>query len=128
MSLPEQEHETLLERGITFEVIPEAGITNVVFPNWPLPPGFDQESADLLVRLPAGFPDVPPDMWWFHPPVRLVDGNAIPATEVIEVHLGRDWQRWSRHFTPGQWNSGVDGIENYLALIARELLSLVPAA
>jgi hypothetical protein len=60
-------------------------------------------------------------MWWFSPPLRFADGRVIPATESMETHLGRQWQRWSRHFNPGQWNSGIDGLESYIALIRREL-------
>jgi hypothetical protein len=60
-------------------------------------------------------------MWWFDPAIRLQDGRAVRATEVTEHHVGRTWQRWSRHFNAGQWRSGVDSLESYLALISREL-------
>ena len=96
-------------------------MTCVVLPGYILPSGYDRAASDLLLRLQPGFPDVPPDMWWFYPAIRRADGRAIPATEVIERHLGRDWQRWSRHFNAGQWRSGVDSLESFLALIRREL-------
>lgn len=96
-------------------------MTNVVLPSFQLPAGMDRAASDLLVRLSGGYPDVAPDMWWFDPPVRLADGRAIPATDVIETYVGRPWQRWSRHFQPGQWQPGRDGLESYLALIRREL-------
>ena len=54
-------------------------------------------------------------------PIQRTDGKRIPATDVIEHHLGRSWQRWSRHLAAGQWRSGVDGLENFLALVRREL-------
>lgn len=126
MSLPEIDTTYLNERGIAHEVVSESGMTCVVLPNWPLPTGFDHETADLLIRLSAGYPDVHPDMWWFDPPVRLADGTNLPATEVMEPHLGRTWQRWSRHFNNGQWQSGVDGLESFLALIRRDLECSVP--
>lgn len=126
MSLPEIDTTYLNERGIAHEVVSESGMTCVVFPEWPLPAGLDHEAADLLIRLSAGYPDVHPDMWWFDPPVRLADGTNLPATEVIEPHLGRTWQRWSRHFNNGQWQSGVDGLESFLALIRRDLERSVP--
>ena len=102
-------------------------MTCVVLPNWPLPRGFDFEVADLLIRLSAGYPDVHPDMWWFDPPVHLADGTNLPATEVMEPHLGRTWQRWSRHFNNGQWQSGTDGLESFLALVRHDLERSVPA-
>jgi hypothetical protein len=99
----------------------EGGMICVLIPNFPLGEGFDQEAADLLVRLATGYPDVAPDMWWFHPPVRRADGQEIPATQAYERHLGREWQRWSRHLQPGQWRSGIDSLESYIAIIRREL-------
>jgi hypothetical protein len=96
-------------------------MTCVLFPTYKLPSGYDRQASDLLLRLNPGFPDVPPDMWWFNPAIRLADGRAVPATEVTEHHLGRTWQRWSRHFNAGQWRSGIDSLESFLALIRREL-------
>lgn len=94
----------------------------VILTAWPLPPGLSAECVDLLIRLPTNYPDVRPDMWWVDPALRRADGTVIPATQVTEPHLGRTWQRWSRHFAQGQWQSGIDGLENYLALIRSEFL------
>lgn len=127
MSIPDSDTQHLNERAIAHDVAVESGMTCVVFPNWPLPTGFDHEAADLLIRLSPGYPDVHPDMWWFDPPVRLADGQALPATEVVEQCLGRTWQRWSRHFADGQWQSGLDGLESFLALIRADLERSVPA-
>lgn len=121
MTLPELDATYLQDRGIPHEITIDSGMTCVVFPHWKLLPGYDCDAADLLIRLPAGYPDVRPDMWWFDPAIRLTDGRVIPAVEVIEHHLGRPWQRWSRHLAEGQWQSGVDGLESYLALIRRDL-------
>lgn len=121
MSLPQTDIACLTERGIEYSVSAEANMTCIVFPGYPLPPGYDRAASDLLLRLKPGFPDVPPDMWWFNPAIRLADGRAVQATEVVERHLGKDWQRWSRHFNAGQWRSGIDSLESFLALIRREL-------
>lgn len=121
MQLPEPDSSYLAEKNLAHQVSVESQMVCVVFPSWKLPPGYDRESADLLVRLPAGYPDTPPDMWWFDPAVRPANGQVAPATDAIEHHLGRPWQRWSRHFNAGQWRSGIDGLESYIALIRREL-------
>lgn len=102
-------------------ILLDGGMICVVIPTFPLPTGFTQASADLLLRLSPGYPDVPPDMWWFCPAVQRTDGQVITATELTENYLGRAWQRWSRHFNPGQWRSGVDSLESYIALIRQEL-------
>jgi len=128
MPLLEADEAFLVERELDYQVAEEAGMTCVVLRKWALPPGCDADAADLLVRLPAGYPDVAPDMWWFDPPVRRVDGEQIPATQSFENFLGRSWQRWSRHFQAGQWRSGTDGLESYVALIRREVDSSVPEA
>jgi hypothetical protein len=104
----------------------EGGMICVFIPEFPLGKGFDRETADLLLRLATGYPDVAPDMWWFHPPVRRADGQEIPATQAYERHLGREWQRWSRHLQPGQWRSGIDSLESYIAIIRRELELAAP--
>lgn len=119
--LPSTDEAFLTDRAIPHEKRAEAGMTCVVLPGWTLPAGYDRQTVDLLVRLPTGYPDLPPDMWWFDPPVHLANGVTIPATDATEQHLGRSWQRWSRHFQPGQWKSGVDGLESYIALIREEL-------
>jgi E2/UBC family protein E len=121
VALPPTDSVFLADRDINHTIALDGGMTCVIFPNWPVPLGYDRQATDLLVRLPSGYPDVPPDMWWFCPGIKLADGRAAQATEAIERHLGRDWQRWSRHFQAGQWRSGIDGLESYLALIRQEL-------
>ena len=119
--LPPDDDDYLQARAPSHMVSLDGGMINIVIPSFPLPPGFTLGAADLLLRLSAGYPDVPPDMWWFEPAVRRVDGQTIAATESQEAYLGRTWQRWSRHLQPGQWRSGIDSIESYLALVRKEL-------
>ena len=126
MSLPELDATYLNERDIAHEIILESGMICVILHQWPLPKGLDHDAADLLVRLNPGYPDVQPDMWWFSPAVRRTDGQELPNTNVVESYLGRTWQRWSRHFSSGQWRSGIDGLESYLALIRQDLERGVP--
>lgn len=121
MALPEPDVEYLARRGVPHDITAEGNMTCVVLPRWTLPQGLNQSTADLLIRLPPGYPDLAPDMWWFSPALFLANGQRIPNTEVTETYLGKQWQRWSRHFQPGQWQSGVDGLESYLTLIDREL-------
>ena len=121
MSLPPADIAYLAERGLVYKLASEANMTCVVFPGYVLPTGYDHAQSDLLLRLSTGYPDVPPDMWWFDPGLRRGDGLVVPSTEHTEQYLGRSWQRWSRHFNAGQWQSGVDGMENFLALVRREL-------
>lgn len=128
MSLPQRDHDSLSGLGVDFEVVIEGGVTCVVLKGWRLPPGYNHSTADLLIRLSAGYPDVRPDMWWFAPPISAANGSSLPNTEVMENHLGRQWQRWSRHLQPEQWKSGVDSLESYVALVRQHLERSVPSA
>ena len=119
--LPSNDAAFLQERAPNHQVQSDGGALCVLIPGLAMPGGLSVAASDLLLRLMPGYPDVAPDMWWFDPPVRRGDGAVIPATDVQEIYLGRQWQRWSRHLSPGQWRSGVDSIESYLAIVRREL-------
>ena len=120
MTLPVHDQQYLIDRQIRHELVIDGGMVCVIFPGWPLPPGLSVTHTDVLLRLAPGYPDIPPDMWWTDPEVLRADRTLIPATEVREPYFGRTWQRWSRHFQAGQWQSGVDGLESYLALMRSE--------
>lgn len=119
--LPQVDTEFLAERFPAHSVQSDGGMICVLLPQLVLPDGLSVKSSDLLLRLATGYPDVPPDMWWFSPGVFRHDGGAFPATEVQEIHLGRSWQRWSRHLTTGQWRSGIDNLQCFIAIINKEL-------
>ena len=126
--LPPADTEFLRDRGIEYRAQVDANMLCVVFPNYALPAGLDHSHATLLIRLNQGYPDVAPDMWWFSPGLRRADGTIIAATQANETHLGCVWQRWSRHLNPGQWKSGIDGLESFLALIHQDLTHHARAA
>ena len=128
MLLPEPDIAYLAQQSLSHSTTVESGMTCVVLSSWPVPCGFNRDSADLLIRLSHGYPDIAPDMWWFFPAILLSSGQELPQTNVFENYLGRRWQRWSRHFRSGQWQSGVDGLESYVALIRQELERSVPVA
>lgn len=128
MALSPDEIETLERLGLDFRVQDENGMTCVTIRDFRLPGGFKLAMSTLLIRLNPGFPDVPPDMWWFDPPVMRIDSAVIPATDAVEHHLGHSWQRWSRHLDPGQWQSGIDSLESFIAIIRRELVQWAPEA
>lgn len=121
MTLPAIDLKYLQERDIKHSVTNEGNMTCIVLPEYCLPAGLNMARSDLLLRLSPGYPDVPPDMWWFSPALMRADGRQIEATQAIEHYLGRQWQRWSRHFNQGQWRPGIDCLESFLALIRREI-------
>lgn len=119
--LPMKCRRYLTERGIAFEEIEHGGTKAVIFRNLALPSGrFDAPTADILVILPAGYPDTPPDMFHAMPWLRLVAMNRYPKAAHKSVSFaGQNWQRWSRH--NNAWRAGVDGIWTMLKRIETAL-------
>jgi hypothetical protein len=119
--LAPSDQEFLERLGLEYEVVVEHGLVCVVLKDWPLPSGYQTEKADLLLRLPPGFPDVQPDMWWMDPPVERAPGSYPEAANQFESYLGRTWQRFSRHLNAGSWQPGRDSLATYVALIRADL-------
>lgn len=106
------------ELGCPYDVGTDGAFLTVLLAGFPLPPGLQPQRSDLLLRLPPGFPDAAPDMFWLDPAAVGPNGVAIAGTESREAYLGRTWQRWSRHIA-GQWRPGIDNLGTYLAYIRR---------
>jgi hypothetical protein len=82
----------------------------IILQDFRLPAGrFNVPSADILIVLPPGYPDVAPDMFYLMPWLQLVSNGVFPrATEAAFPFQGQSWQRWSRH--ENEWRPGIDGI------------------
>jgi hypothetical protein len=123
VQLPERDSKFLTERGYDWELLPDpSGAFCVLVKNFDVAPGgFTPGMTNLMVRIPQQYPMTPLDMWYCDPPVRLQStGQYAVASEVMESHLGKAWQRFSRHLN-GSWRPGVDGLRSYFSLILREL-------
>lgn len=123
MDLPARDVKFLNERGFDWQVHPDPnGAACVVVTGLAVEPGgFSPATTDLMIRVPPQYPLTPLDMWYCSPPIRVAaTGQFAPATEVMEQHLGREWQRFSRHLN-GTWRPGVDSLRSFFALIQREL-------
>jgi hypothetical protein len=119
--LPDNEIAYLRSRGLRFEAKLEGSMISLVIFGVELPAGYQPQTVDLLLRLPVQFPQVPPDMFWTDPVVTY-DGGGVPsATELRETHMGRSWQRWSRHFGMSNWRPGIDDLRSYMTLIRSTL-------
>jgi hypothetical protein len=116
----------LKEHGFDYEVVPEGAMFSLIIRDFRLPAGYEPAVVDLLLRLPGGFPDAAPDMFWMHPVVAYVGGGVPPATETRLDYGGRNWQRWSRHLAIA-WRPGIDNLQSYLRLIRTDLEKGAPA-
>ena len=114
------DRDYLDSKGLNYEVAPNGGGLLLVVYDFQLPEMYNPKAVHLLVIIPAGYPNACPDMFWTIPDVKLQNGSFPRAAEHHEVHGGRNWQRWSRHFT-GRWRAGIDNMRSYFASVRAEL-------
>ena len=119
--LPEEDAAFLREKDYDVDLPEEGGWLLVVFRGFGLPEVYEPRTVDLLVRLPPGYPDANPDMFWTRPDVRLISGSMPQRADHHETYAGASWQRWSRHFARGNWRPGIDSLRTYMAALQREL-------
>lgn len=119
--LPVKDREYLAGRGLQFDEIVDGSNKGVIIRGFPLPSGrFDVGQADLLILLPFGYPDTPPDMFFVLPWIKLAQIAKYPkAADQPFPFNGQQWQRWSRH--NNEWRPGVDGIWTMLKRVEHAL-------
>ncbi len=108
--LPSKDRRYLETRSISYREVEHGGHKGVVLTGFPLPESkFQVPNADILIVLPPGYPDTPPDMFYSMPTLLLVTENRIPRATQARLNFGgQNWQRWSRH--NNQWRPGADGL------------------
>lgn len=121
LALPPRDVAYLASRGLSYEVIEEGGQRGVILRSVPLPPGkFDAAAVDVLIQLPPGYPDCPPDMFYCMPWLKLASTRAEPrATQARLNFNGQVWQRWSRH--NDHWRPGIDGLHTMIKRVEHAL-------
>jgi hypothetical protein len=127
--LPEEDVKFLTERYPNCVVRRVGEELHVLLRKFQFPEHYSPRDADLLLRLPAGYPNAAPDMFWTRPDVKLASGawpaasehHEIPgAGKGSEVYENIAWQRWSRHFEGG-WVVGAHGLQSFVRAIVQEL-------
>jgi hypothetical protein len=108
--LPARDREYLELKNIKYVEHNEDRLKGIVLKACPLPDGhFDVQQADVLILLPAGYPDAAPDMFYLLPWVKLSNSGRYPRKADHPFQFsGQSWQRWSRHNK--EWRPGIDGI------------------
>lgn len=106
------------EKGINYSTYPDGANTLLVLHGYELPDGYNPPVTDVLILVPADYPDAQLDMWWCYPVVTFASNGARPqASEVMQEFSayapepGRSWQRFSRHPT---WRAGTDDLRSFL--------------
>lgn len=109
--------EFLNSLGLRWEAVTDSGIKAIVLYNWPLPNGYNVDTADVHIRMSDGYPDSQLDMAHFAPALARKDGRGIGGLSSAPFD-GRDWQQWSRHRTDNsKWRMGEDDLTTHMAFV-----------
>ena len=119
--LPSDDRQFLDDHGLAYREVSDSGHKGVVLVDFKLPEiKFQVSAADILILLPPGYPDAPPDMFYALPWLELASGGGYPNRANKSWQLdGENWQRWSRHSS--EWRAGTDGIWTMVQRVNRAL-------
>ncbi len=120
MKLLEVDELYLKSKGYDYEVEAQSNVLHLIIRGFPFPSAYSVEEADVLIRIPAGYPKSKLDMFWTSPKITLAGGGLPNRANVDQNFGGRQWQRWSRHWQ-APWRIGVDGLDTFIASIHNEL-------
>jgi len=112
--MPEEDEECLAACGRPWEAITEGPAKWLIFPDYPIPQGYNHQSVTAAVRVPPSYPDDQIDMIYFHPPLALTTGKPIRQLSTVQLD-GKTFQQWSRHRTGvNPWRPGLDNVCTHL--------------
>lgn len=112
--LGEEDEEGLAARGQPWEAVIDNGTKWLIFPNYPVPEGYNLRTAAAAVRIKPSYPDDDIDMVYFFPVLALTSGKAIPQLTPHPLD-GKQYQQWSRHRTAANpWRPGLDNVCTHL--------------
>jgi len=123
MRLPEEDEEYLAGKGLNWTTPPDTtGGLLLTISDFPVnATKYSVDKTDVMIRIPPQYNIARLDMFYADPPVMLRNGTFPPAADNFEVHGGRRWQRFSRHMDTIVWRPGIDRVQNFLALVTKEL-------
>lgn len=99
----------------------------ILIHNFPIRTGFTVQTTTAAIQIPAGYPATRLDMVYFYPAVLRADGQPIRATGCTVTIDGKPFQRWSRHYRPGEWQANEDNIATHVMAISDWLDRAAPS-
>ncbi|MFI5089184.1 MAG: E2/UBC family protein [Terriglobales bacterium] len=118
MALPPRLAKEIEQLELKPEVAEDGSVVNLVFRDYPVPPGYNRSTTDLLVRIPLSYPDAGPDMFWTSPVLTLANGAAPQGSDLLETYMGQQWRRFSWHTI---WRPNIDNLHSYMHFVRRRL-------
>jgi hypothetical protein len=112
--LAEEDEECLAARNRPWEAVILNGAKWLIFPDYPIPEGYNHRTATAAIRIPPSYPDDQIDMVYFHPALALTNGKSIAQLTPFSLD-GKEYQQWSRHRTSvNPWRVGLDNVCTHL--------------
>lgn len=112
--LPEEDEAGLAARGLVWEAAIENKAMLLIFPEYPVPEGYNHRKVTAALRIPPSYPDDQIDMVYFLPALSLVSGKRIGQLSMQPLN-GKQYQQWSRHRTrENPWRPGIDNVCTHL--------------
>ncbi len=116
--LPEADVEGLNASGLEWETLGGRNTGWLLVHGFALPSGYNLPAASAALQVLGGYPTTPLDMVYFHPGLSRADGRPIPCADAYVPIDGRQWQRWSRHYTAAHpWIPGEYSVVTHLSLV-----------
>jgi hypothetical protein len=114
--LAEEDVECLAALGRPWEAVIENDVKWLLFPDYPIPEGYNHRTATAALRMPPSYPDDQIDSVSFHPALALTRGKAVAQISLFALD-GKQYQQWSRHRTQANpWRPGLDSVCTHLLL------------
>ncbi len=119
--LPSDDRQYLDDHKFAYQEVEDGSQKAIILSSFGLPEcKFQVPEARVLILLPQGYPDAPPDMFYTLPWLQLASSGQYPHRADQSVTFnGEGWQRWSRH--SGEWRPGTDGIRTMIQRVEHAL-------
>jgi len=113
----------LTELGYVFEVKEAAPKIYIEFDAFSIPSDkYNLITTPLLIFTTPQYPKSNFDMFWTDEKLTLKNGNAPRSAEVIEIHLGKRWRRFSYHpYNNKPWNPALDNVGSFIEHVKERL-------
>lgn len=112
--LAEEDVEGLAALGLAWEAVVEGNTKWLILPAYPIPAGYNHQTASVALRIKPSYPDDDIDMVYFCPPLALTSGKPIGRLSLCQID-GKQYQQWSRHRTAANpWRPGLDNVCTHL--------------
>ena len=115
--IPEDDIAFLEEKGLAYDLVAVVGEVHLVLHKFRFLKYMPSE-AEMLIRIPAGYPQAALDMFFTIPDVKLPSGAFPDRSDQHPVIGGKAWQQWSRHTN---WRAGVDSLRSFVSAVIREI-------